>query len=292
VVTTPSKSRKYDIFRKDRPGWIPESVGDDWDLNPYAYQTEEQLMPAGRFHGLYLQTLGELFNPLIERAELYLLFDVFIFYRDWEGRKQRIAPDALIAPAFTEIDDEQAARSYDLDVEPLPLCVIELTSPESQKGDRQSKRLFYAALGIHEYLLLDIVDEDGRLRPQIGVEVWRLEAGNSVAVEPDDEGYVIIETIGARLRADNRRLVAQALSTGEYLRTNTELLAALEVAEQARLEAEQARLEAEQARLKAEQARLEAEQRAKAEAAARLQAETELLQLRAELERLRGSQQE
>lgn len=35
----------------DRPGWIPAEITHDWDTNPYAYQTEEELMAAGGLHG-------------------------------------------------------------------------------------------------------------------------------------------------------------------------------------------------------------------------------------------------
>ncbi len=35
----------------DRPAWIPPEITPDWDTNPYAYQTEEELRPAGGYHG-------------------------------------------------------------------------------------------------------------------------------------------------------------------------------------------------------------------------------------------------
>ena len=98
MATTLPERLPYDIFRHDRPGWIPEWVGDDWDPHPYAYQTREELMPAGYAHGLYIQMLAEMLKPLLERLGMRLFIDVFIFYRDWEGRKQRIAPDVLLAP--------------------------------------------------------------------------------------------------------------------------------------------------------------------------------------------------
>ncbi len=180
-----------DIFRADRPGWIPESVGDDWDRNPYAYQTREELMPAGHFHTLYLQILAEMLRPLLARKGLQLLLDVFIFYRDWEKRKQRIAPDALIARG-TELAPSQAYRCYDLDVEPLPLCVIEITSASSHMHDQHRKRLFYAALGIPEYLLIDILDreDEQRLPEHISLALYRLQGGDPVPVAPDAEGYL------------------------------------------------------------------------------------------------------
>jgi len=265
MATTLPERPPYDIFRRDRPGWIPEWVGDDWDQHPYAYQTDEELMPAGHAHGLYIQMLAEMLKPLLERLGMRLFIDVFIFYRDWEGRKQRIAPDALLAPGVEQSLDE-SLHKYDLDQEPAPLCAIELISPGSREADSQRKRLFYAGLGIQEYLLLDVEDEQERLLPQIGVSLWRMENGIQLPVTPDDEGFLMLESIGVRLRADGRKLVAHVAASGEPLLTSSELVAALETAEQARRQAEQ---------------------RAAAESAARQQAENELAQLREELARLR-----
>ncbi|MEO7909277.1 MAG: Uma2 family endonuclease [Roseiflexaceae bacterium] len=279
MATTLSERPPYDIFRHDRPGWIPEWVGDDWDPHPYAYQTREELMPAGHAHGLYIQMLAEMLKPLLERLGMRLFIDVFIFYRDWEGRKQRIAPDALFAPGIEQARDE-SLHKYDLDQEPVPLCAIEVISPASREADLQGKRLFYAGLGIQEYLVLDVEDEQERLLPQIGVSLWRMEQGIQLPVTPDNQGFLLLESIGVRLRADGRKLIAFVATTGEPLLTSTELVAALEFAEQARLRAEQARL-------RAEQARLQAEQHAAAESAARQLAEDELAQLREELARLR-----
>jgi Uma2 family endonuclease len=276
ATETVSKRPPYDIFRRDRPGWIPEWIGDDWDPNPYAYQTDEELMPAGHYHSLYLQVLAEMLAPVLERLKLRRFIDVFIFYRDWEGRKQRIAPDMLIAPP-READPDESPHAYDLDIEPVPLCVVEIISPGSRQADSLDKKLFYAALGISEYMLLDVEDQHERLLDQVGLTLWRLEGDLPAPVAPDAEGYLRLETIGVRLRADSRRLVAQDLATGEPLRTGSELAAAL--------------AEAEQARAEAEQARAEAEQRAQAEAVARQEAEAEAARLREELARLRGDDQ-
>jgi Uma2 family endonuclease len=260
------------LYHKDRPGWIPEWIGDDWDPNPYAYQTEEQLMPAGHYHSLYIQMLAEMLRPWLEQLGLRLYIDVFLFYRDWEGRKQRIAPDALIAPGREQQSDE-SPHSYDLDNEPIPRCVVEIGSPSSRVSDLQNKPLYYAALGIGEYVLLDVEDENERLLPQIGIRLWRLEQHVLLPVEPDPEGYLVLTSIGVRLRAEGRRLELRVAETGELLRTSPELTAALAAAETARAAAETARAAA--------------EQRAEEEATARKQAEEELARLRAELAQLK-----
>jgi hypothetical protein len=217
--------------------------------------------------------LAEMLRPVIERLGMRLFIDVFIFYRDWEGRKQRIASDALVAPPTADSGSDEALHKYDLDNEPLPLCAIEVISPGSRDADTHGKRLFYAVLGIQEYLLLDVEDDDERLLPQIGVSLWRMENGVQLPVAPDAEGFLVLESIGVRLRADGRKLVARVAASGEPLLTSPELVAALESAEQARQQAEQARQQA--------------ERRAADEASARQQAEDELARLREELARLR-----
>ena len=73
MATTLPARPTYDIFRHDRPGWIPEWVGDDWDPHPYAYQNDEELMPAGHAHGLYIQMLAvmlSLFTSSLIPSEL------------------------------------------------------------------------------------------------------------------------------------------------------------------------------------------------------------------------------
>jgi Uma2 family endonuclease len=242
----------YDLFRPDRPGWIPEWVGDDWDPSPFAYQTHAELMPAGRFHNLYLQTLVEMLKPLLVRLKLIIAIDTFLIYRDWEGRKQRVAPDALIAAAI-ESDDRPRSGAYHLDEEPLPSCVIEITSPKSILADLYNKRLFYAWLGIHEYLALDVVQSEDPelLRDQIDVYLWRLVDGVPVAVSPDAEGFVLLESMSVRLRVDGQQLLLQVAETGEVLHTTVELTALLAKTEQRAVDAE-----AELAHLREELARL------------------------------------
>ena len=49
-----SVALKMEVEFTERPAWIPPEIGSDWDPNPYAYQTEEELMPAGGLHGKIL----------------------------------------------------------------------------------------------------------------------------------------------------------------------------------------------------------------------------------------------
>lgn len=79
-----------------RPGWIPNQVGNQWDTSPFAYQTEEEAMPAGGLHGYFLSYILELLRHLLEKQGQMLLLDVFLLYSDGEGTK--IAPDLILTP--------------------------------------------------------------------------------------------------------------------------------------------------------------------------------------------------
>src|SRR5436190_16289332 len=38
------------LLEQRRPAWVPDYVGDDYDRDPYAYQTRRELMPEGADH--------------------------------------------------------------------------------------------------------------------------------------------------------------------------------------------------------------------------------------------------
>jgi hypothetical protein len=98
----------------DRPGWIPAQMR-YWDPNPYAYQTEEELMAAGGLHGQLLGYLMELLRVTWKQRGLMLLLDLFILYRDENNIKQRVGPDLLLMPLR-----DPPPSAYDLDEEPPP----------------------------------------------------------------------------------------------------------------------------------------------------------------------------
>ena len=59
----------------DRPGWIPPEIADGWDTNPYAYQTEEELMPGGGLHGHILFSITRLLRGPLKARGLMLVLD-------------------------------------------------------------------------------------------------------------------------------------------------------------------------------------------------------------------------
>ena len=95
-LTSPSIRHKPMKPKVDRPGWVPAWVDEDWDENPYAYQTEGELMPAGGLHGQILAYLMELLRHILAKRGLMILLDTFMLFRDEEGVKRRIAPDLMI----------------------------------------------------------------------------------------------------------------------------------------------------------------------------------------------------
>jgi Uma2 family endonuclease len=259
----------------DRPGWIPAYVRHNWDPNPYAYQTEEELMPAGGLHGQLLGYLLELLRATLKQRGLMLLMDVFILYRDEAHVKRRRSPDLLLMPLR-----DPPPLAYDLDEEPAPLCVIEVTSPKSHRADLEGKASFYATLGIPTYLVIDAITPQGRPRAQIGLSAWRTVAGQPRPMRPDQEGRLALPEMGVRIEARGRQLAFVDEVSGRFLFDMEDLLTALEEERAARRHEHLARQRERAARRREREARLQAEARVAA-------AEAKIVQLQAELARLR-----
>lgn len=238
----------------DRPGWIPEDIGEDWDPDPYAYQTEEELMPAGGPHGQLLAYILEMVRHILAARGLIFLLDTFMLYRDTRGIKRRIAPDLLLMPYRSPVP-----AAYDLDVETPPLLVVEVTSPKSHAKDREANVSFYQRLGIPAYLVIDAITPDAQPRGQIELYLWRGVAGRLRRVSPDENDGFSLPEIGLRVWADGTQIRFSDLDTGK------ELLDAGE--------AYQARSEAEELAQKERRARSEAEERTWEERKARERAE-------------------
>jgi Uma2 family endonuclease len=234
----------------DRPGWIPFDLAQEWDPDPYAYQTEEELMPAGGLHGHILTYMMELLRHILETRGLMLLVDTFMLYRDEDGVKQRISPDFLLMPFRFP-----PPSSYDLDVEPPPPLVVEITSPKSHASDLERKVGFYLGLGIPAYLVIDAITPGQRPRRQIELHLWRLAAGQVRKAPPDAEGGLVLPEMGLRILAQGQQLKLVDEVTGEVLRDMGAERRARQAERRGRQEAEGRANEAE-ARLKELEAKL------------------------------------
>jgi Uma2 family endonuclease len=279
ALKTPPPTR----FLQDRPGWIPTHITQDWDPNPYAYQTEEELMPAGGLHGQLLAYLMELLRAPLKARGLMLLMDTFMLYRDPQGVKQRVAPDLLLMPfGFPP------PSAYDLDTQPPPQCVVEVTSPKSHLKDLVNQVPFYLGLGIPTYLAIDAITPRSRLREQIELHLWRQRQGQARQVAADSEGRLALPEMGLKVQAEEQRIRLLDLVSGQFLRDSEQLNTALQQTEQALQATEQSLRTTEQSLRVTEQtlqvtdqAYRTATQRAEVEAEAHRAAEIEIARLKA-----------
>ncbi len=224
----------------DRPGWIPTEITHDWDTDPYAYQTEEELMPAGSAHGKILGYITGISEVLLESRGLMLLVDTFMLYRNSKGVKNRVAPDLLLMPFRSSEPSsfDSGPSSYDLDREPPPLAVIEVTSPKSHRKDLGDNVSFYAGLGIQSYLVIDAITPQSRFREQIRLHMWRNKKGLSFQVQPDAEGYFHIPEMNVSVKASGKNLIFKDSLTDKILLGTKQLCQVVEEGEQRAEQAE------------------------------------------------------
>ncbi|MDM8557202.1 Uma2 family endonuclease [Candidatus Parabeggiatoa sp. HSG14] len=254
---------KVDNKKKvDRPGWIPPEITANWNIDPYAYQTEEETMPQGGPHGQLSGYLYELLHSYLEKRGLMLLLDSFLFYRDQYNIKQRIGPDLLLMPLRKPVPS-----SYDLDTEiSPPSCIIEITSPESHHKDLDKNIVLYSSLGISTYLVIDaIIPHKDELREQIELHVFKEISGKLIEKNPNKEGYLILPEMGLKIKAEGQKIILVDKLTGDVLFDMAKLKDVLEVeitlakTEAQRADVAEQRVEAEAQRANAAEQRVEAE---------------------------------
>lgn len=150
------------------------------------------------------------------------------------------------------------------EVSARPLLVIEVTSPSTREGDLDDKVLEYSQVGVPFYAIVDRRLHAGR--EEIRLLAYRATPEGYVRVKLDAQGWLALEPIGLWLGIEGRHIVCRN-AQGQRLLNYQEVTHAYRDAE----------------------ARAQAEAQARqAEAQARQRAEERLLQLEAELNRLRG----
>ncbi len=159
-----------------------------------------------------------------------------------------------------------------------PCLVVEVTSPSTRNVDLTEKVHEYALVGVDYYLIVDTKWEKGQSkRVLLG---YVLNAGRYEALEADERGWLWLPPVGLWVGLENNRPYCYD-ETGQRVADYTEVT--LELTEtKNRLKNET------QARQDEAQARQEAEAKAVAEALARQEAEDQLREMAAELERLRA----
>ncbi len=288
-----------DDLELDRPGWIPAHIARDWDPDPYAYQTEEESMPLGGLQGHVLAYAMELVRAALKRRGSMMMMDPFMLYRDPSGVKRRVAPDLLLMP-----QRDPPPSAYDLDVEPPPVFVAEVTSPGSHDKDLHDNPGLYDSLGIGCYLVVDAITPRNTLRRPFELHAWRRRGVRFQPIAPGADGFLRLPGLAMSVCAPMQpRIVFRDDRTGLVLPDTVALRDSLREAEHAQRQAEQgqrqaeqaqhqaehAQRQADQAQRQAEQAQRQAEQAHQAETQARQEAEQTARDLQEELRRLRAS---
>lgn len=96
-------------------------------------------------HELVAVRLTELLLPYVVEQRLGSVWHPRAVFR-WMGSE--VEPDLMVRPAH--IIDRPS-----FDNAPLPLLVVEITSPSSRQSDRTAKRKLYREAGIPEYWIVD-----------------------------------------------------------------------------------------------------------------------------------------
>jgi Uma2 family endonuclease len=130
--------------------------------------------PSGEHQRLELE-LGSVFLSAAKRRGLIASNETGLFAADDDYR----VPDIVVS---------QPANCSQRGVDDMAELVVELRSP----GDESYEKLpWYAARGVTEILVVD----PGTRR----FELYRTAGGAAVAVTPDDEGGVVLDSLGVRL---------------------------------------------------------------------------------------------
>jgi Uma2 family endonuclease len=210
---------------------------------------------------------------------VYVSGNIFIYYCDEAGSLQSVSPDIFVIFGVEKKD----RRIYKLEEEgQAPQVVIELTSANTKVEDLVAKYYIYAHMGVREYFLFDPYSETSHT----ALRGFRLEGGEYTPMHGDS---LHSEVLGLELRVEDGLLRLYDPKTGEYLRTPEETEIALRLEKAARQIAED-KAEDELAARQAAEAKAAEEAAARQAAEAKIAAaEAELVRLREELAKLRGT---
>ena len=218
------------------------------------------------FHITATLTLLQLLRDFFASEEQVYVGGDMMFYYEKGNPKAVRAPDVFVVKGV----GKHKRRIYKLWEElanghpAVPCAIFEITSKQTRTEDLTGKYALYERLGVQEYFLFDPLAE--YLTPPL--QGFVLLDGRYQPLPSGSDGTVNSVALGLRLRPEGDLLRIIDAATGQMVPTSSEAL------ELARREQQRARSEA---------------QRADAEAQRADGAETEIAQLKAELERLRRS---
>jgi len=185
--------------------------------------------------------LRQLLKRLFAGQSVYVSGNLLVFYEQGNPKKF-VVPDVLVVKGI----EPGNRRTYKIWFEGKPpSAIIEVTSRKTKKKDTVTNPALYAQLGVPEYFLFDPTRD--YLEPPL--QGHRLIGGRYEPIVPDDQGALVSEQLGLRLRPEGQQLMLYRLDTGQRLLTAEEELQKEVEARRAESEARRA-AEAEAARLR------------------------------------------
>lgn len=195
------------------------------------YPTEDDVgavkMAQSPLHDIWCRLLAVMLQSYLSAQQWLITNDVLIHWG--RPRAPTKSPDIAAMPGGRLPAEDQKSYRVGRDG-PLPAFVAEITSEDTRDIDLHTKRLDYAAVGVKEYLVIDILTPFS--------EPWRLlgyrleEQPTYQQLSPDEQGGLTFATVGLRFMAVGReRIEVYDVATGQRLLTADELKAQAEAAE-------------------------------------------------------------
>ena len=181
-TTTPDVGVERPVMYSDGLPSLHEMDSEELNL---IYPPKMEYMPDGKEHAINFIKIVPLLRYVLELLGIkaFALGDIYIYYLDEYGRRERVAPDALVA---LDISYEDTGEDQSYFVELLgkpPDLVMEMASRSTYRVDLEAKPPIYAQIGISEYWLLDPFDGKYYGVPLRG---FRLVDGEYVEIEMEE----------------------------------------------------------------------------------------------------------
>ncbi len=181
----------------DRPGWIPDCITENWDTDPYAYQTEEELMPQGGPHDSIIDKTRRLIRPVLNSIGKMAMHDVFVIFRDKHGVLQR---NAKAADLMVVEHEEPPPTAWYLDQRPAPVVTMEV--PSEPDEDVGATKDIFIQYGVKRHLVIDQLDAKGNVSKWVKVRAWGPDGKLQKA---DSKGFLHLPEIGLKIKAKSMR---------------------------------------------------------------------------------------
>ncbi len=206
-------------------------------LNP----REEDVMPESTFHATVTTDLHDMLRLRFASEPTTAVFRDLIIRWGIPGLSEP-APDIAVVPNVRERERDRG--SFQVQEEGTkPILVIEVVSPFYRQEDLVDKVDIYERAGVQEYVILEQREQRGQVVES--VTGYRPVNGRYRPILLDDEGWMLLRTVGLFLSLCEGRVLLKDAETGEWLRNAEELEAA-----RSTLEAELEKARAELALLK------------------------------------------